>query len=85
MIVLGAIDSIRIGAFTEAKLNAVKLNLLMQFEAKWESNEERVYEMATYFSSNKSWEKAIEYKNNLKKLNKKDILKLHRAIYGKII
>lgn len=81
-LVLDAINKVKTGEFTEEQLQAVKLNLLIDYESNWENNEERVYQLATCFSSGLPWSTVIQYKSQIESLTKEQIVALANKYYG---
>lgn len=81
-LVMEAINKIKTGDFSETQLKAVKLNMIKDYESKWENSEMRVYELATCFSSNLSWNYFIQYKNQIENLSKEDLIKIANKYFG---
>ncbi|MFH1319453.1 MAG: insulinase family protein [Bacteroidota bacterium] len=81
-LILSRIKMVQNGEFDNRFFEAVKRNLIAKIAYKWESNGERVYEMADCFTQNRSWGEYVSLENKLKKVTKEDVIRVAKQYYG---
>lgn len=82
-LVYSKLEKIQNGDFDESYLEAVKNNMIMDWERMKEYNEDRALEIATAFASNKEWGEYLIEKNKLRSITKEQIIAAAKKYFGK--
>lgn len=81
-LVYAQIQKIQNGDFTEEYLQAVKNNIVMDWERMKEYNEDRALEIATAFASNKDWGAYLVERNSLNNITREQIVQAAKKYFG---
>ena len=81
-LLLGTVERLKAGEFSEDDLKAIITNFEIAEKRKLESNEARVGEMAYSFVRFEEWEDAAGRLERLKKISKDDVLRVARQYLG---
>lgn len=79
---LEEIKKLKEGKVDEEILNAAKLAIKNDIQRGWETNNERVMQMADCFVQNRSWGDYVKYEKEINAVSKEDITRIAREYYG---
>jgi len=76
------VQKIQNGDFDESYLQAVKNNMMMDWERMKEYNEDRALEIATAFASNKDWGEYLVERNSIQNITKEQVMDAAKKYFG---
>lgn len=79
---LDEIKKLHEGNFAGEILNAVKLAIKNDIQRGWETNNERVMQLADCFAQNRSWGKYVKYEEEINSVSKEDVIRIAKEYYG---
>jgi zinc protease len=81
-IVKEAFTKLKAGDFSDEFLQAIKKNMVQEWELKWESNDERALEIANAFVQKRDWKEYVAETNRINKLTKEDIVRVANEYFS---
>jgi predicted Zn-dependent peptidase len=81
-LVYAQIQKIQNGDFTDEYLQAVKNNIMMDWEYMKEYNEDRALEIATAFASNKDWGEYLVERNSIRNITREQVMEAAKKYFG---
>ncbi len=76
------IDSLKSGNFDDELLEAVKTNIIVNYERTFEDQYGRGYMMITSFVKERDWKDILGYTDKIKSITKEDVLKAANKYFG---
>ncbi len=81
-LVEGKLEDLKTGKFDEELLNAVKTDIIVNYERNFEDQYRRGYMMIMAFVNERDWKDITGYPDKLKNITKDDVLKVAKKYYG---
>jgi len=80
--VLGELEKLKKGTFTNEQLEAVKLSLIKDFQKGWEGNDDRALAIGTCFVQGRKWADYLMYEENIRKITREDVVNAANKYFG---
>jgi predicted Zn-dependent peptidase len=81
-LVTDRLKALKNGQFSDELLNAVKLNMIKNFEQSLENGFARAYMLMQVFSQDDSWEKYLSYPDRIRAIKKEDVVQVAQQYFG---
>ncbi len=76
------IKKIQDGNIDEEIIKAVKFSIKNEIQKGWETNNERVMQLADCFTQNRSWGDYVKYEKEINSVTKEEIIRVAKQYYG---
>ncbi|MBT3208538.1 MAG: insulinase family protein [Bacteroidetes bacterium] len=81
-IVLAELEKIKTGNFDETKIDAIKLEMDVDFQKSIENVYRRFYRLIDVFLQDKSWKESLAYNDKIQSVTLEDVIRVAKKYYG---
>ena len=81
-LVMNCLEKIKKGDFTDAEFEAVKKNIIADFEQAWENNYATGMRMVNAFTAEEEWNEVLNYPKKIEALTKEKIIEVANTYFG---